>query len=432
LHSVLNCCAIFQESKEIVYPESNGNNAPPSGSITELVIKVKDSTTGSTKINLGIDESYKLEIAMDRHSVYLNAQTWVGMLRGLETFSQLVQPMGYDLVVTCVPITIDDAPRFPWRGLLLDTSRHFQPVWSIKRVLDAMSYNKLNVFHWHLIDAESFPLVLKSHPELAAKGAWNQDSIYTPSDVAEVIQYAFSRGIRVVPEADTPGHTYSWRHADPKMILNCAKLVTRAAYPGINSIALDMTYDNTYTILKDVYNEMASLFSDSYVHVGGDEVIAHCLDEFPRIKQWMQENLNGSTNYKDLLRYFRFRLSPMITEAKKKMIVWQEAFEEMEGQPNNPLLPSNTIVQVWKNENFTDAVRASLSSRFPTLVSSGWYLDQQIPSPDKTIRYLYEDTWKDFYAIEPLAGVDDVPGAAVLMLGGEVWYVGRGADQFFV
>lgn len=373
-------------------------------------------------MSLGIDESYKLEITNDRRSAYLTSQTWLGALRGLETFSQLVQTVNGELLVSCLPIVIEDAPRFAWRGLLLDTARHFHPLWSIKRVLDAMSYNKLNVFHWHLIDAEAFPLVLQSQPKLSEKGAWSAAETYSRSDVAEIIQYAFTRGIRVVPEVDTPGHTYSWRHADPNIILNCAQFVTRAAYPGINSIAMDMTNDNTYNILRDVYTEVAEIFSDSYLHVGGDEVIPKCLDEFPRVMAWIQTHLN-STSYLDLLRYFRVRLSASIAPTKKKMIVWEEAFEEMRGQKNNPLSPSNTLVQVWKNENYTDQVRLSVQSGFPTLVSSGWYLDQQVPSPERAMRYLFEDTWKDFYGVEPLEGLDDVPEAENLVIGGEVWYV---------
>jgi hexosaminidase len=117
-----------------------------------------------------------------------------------------------------------------------------------------------------------------------------------------------------------------------------------ATYPNINSVPFDMTQDSLYPVLRDVTMETASMFSDDYMHIGGDEVIFGCLDEVPAIKEWMAAHNMNTTDpkYSDLLRYFRYNVSSYVTEAKKNMVVWQEAFEQMYGQPNNPLLPSNT------------------------------------------------------------------------------------------
>lgn len=114
-----------------------------------------------------------------------------------------------------------DEPKLPHRGLLLDTSRHYLPLSDILLTLDAMSYNKLNVLHWHIVDDNSFPYQSTKYPDLSAKGAYHHSMIYTPNDVQKVVDYARLRGIRVMPEFDTPGHTRSWGLAYPDLLTEC-------------------------------------------------------------------------------------------------------------------------------------------------------------------------------------------------------------------
>lgn len=109
-----------------------------------------------------------------------------------------------------LPISIEDEPAFKYRGLMIDSSRHYLPVHLIYETIDALMYNKMNVLHWHIVDEDSFPLVLKSHPELAEYGAFSDEEVYTPEDVKEIVKYAMIRGVRVIPELDTPGHAASW------------------------------------------------------------------------------------------------------------------------------------------------------------------------------------------------------------------------------
>ena len=151
------------------------------------------------------EESYSLEI--DSTEIKIKTNTYVGFVRALESVSQLVSE---DNQIQGLPLYVQDSPDFSYRGLMLDTSRHFFSKKSILRTLDAMMYNKLNVLHWHITDDVSFPIELESYPELAAKGAYSSSETYSKQDVLDVIERATSNGIRVIPELDTPGHVNSW------------------------------------------------------------------------------------------------------------------------------------------------------------------------------------------------------------------------------
>lgn len=391
--------------------------------------------TVSTKVSTlayGVDESYNLQVTTSKAT--LQANTIFGALRGLETFAQLVTWNGTVMLVPYTPITVTDAPAWQWRGMLIDTSRHFQSVSNLEQIIDSMAYAKLNVFHWHLTDAESFPISLPSAPEFASKGAWNSKAVYTQKDVKHIINYAAYRGIRVIPEIDTPGHTYSFGKSHPEMITDCSNVISRSAgYPGINNVPLNLTNSDIYPLLDKIYGDVSSMFSDDYVHIGGDEVNPRCWDEFPAIKQWMGEHGMDNTTYLPLIRDFRLKLTPMLTSRNKKMVLWQEALEEMLPLgAQNPLSPSNTIVHVWKNAEYQDAIKTSLKHGYPTLLSAGWYLDQQIPKPNaytdddeefifaNATHYLDIDTWKDMYLIDPISTLGLNETERALFLGGEI------------
>lgn len=145
-----------------------------------------------------------------------------GVLRGLESFSQLLH-MADDATSLRLNLTsIEDAPRFAHRGLLLDTARHFMPLDTIRTLLDGMAYTKLNVFHWHIVDDQSFPYQSRQFPELSERAAYHPtQAVYTANDTAAVIEYARLRGIRVLVELDTPGHVRSWGVAHPELLTQC-------------------------------------------------------------------------------------------------------------------------------------------------------------------------------------------------------------------
>jgi Glycosyl hydrolase family 20, catalytic domain/beta-acetyl hexosaminidase like len=180
-------------------------------------------------LSLLTDESYSIEVLENSDAgweLHLKAASISGLIYAFESFSQLG---GYRVhqalllrVIDRCPFVIQDAPRFPHRGLMLDTSRHFIQPASIKKLFDGMVTCKLNVFHWHVVDAQSFPVLFHSVPELAHLGAYSKNEVYRRQDILDIVQYGLERGIRVIPEFDMPGHTHSWGLSHPELVL-CKK-----------------------------------------------------------------------------------------------------------------------------------------------------------------------------------------------------------------
>src|SRR5262249_183010 len=238
------------------------NLGPADGPATFVIA----CTNGGEKVQvLGEDESYRLEVTPTE--VHLDAATPLGVIHGLQTFLQLTQK-GPDGFYT-PSLVIEDAPRFPWRGILIDVSRHFMPVDAIKRNLDGMEAVKLNVLHWHLSDDQGFRVESKRFPKLQQMSSDGQ--YYTQEQIKDVIAYARDRGIRVVPELDVPGHTTSWFAAYPDLAGGPGPYEIWRRF-GVNDAAMDPSRDHTYHFLDDFIGEMSRLFPDEYLHIGGDEV----------------------------------------------------------------------------------------------------------------------------------------------------------------
>src|SRR5216117_352795 len=270
-----------------------------------LDMKVSDSSTGTLLIHadsrskevqeLGEEESYRLEITSS--GAKLNAPTTLGVMRGLQTFLQLVEatPAGF----AAPAVNIDDKPRFPWRGLMIDAGRHFMPLDVIKRNLDGMAAVKLNVFHWHLSENQGFRIESKKFPKLHEMGS--DGLFYTQAEVKEIIAYAADRGIRVIPEFDMPGHSTAWFVGYPELASGPGPYQIERNW-GIFDPAMDPTREETYKFLDKFIGEMAKLFPDRYFHIGGDEVNGKQWDANPKIQEFMRAN--GLKSNPDLQGYF--------------------------------------------------------------------------------------------------------------------------------
>ncbi len=304
---------------------------------------------------LGDDESYALDV--DTQHMALHARTEIGALRGMETLLQLVQPEGSGFVLPAVHI--EDAPRFPWRGLLLDPGRHFLPVDVVYRTLDGMASVKLNVLHWHLTEDQGFRIESKVFPKL--QGVGSDGLYYTQQQVKAVVAYAAARGIRVVPEFDMPGHSTSWMVGYPQLGSAPGPYEVQHTF-GIHDQAFSPINEGTYRFLDAFFGEMSTLFPDAYVHIGGDESNGKQWRANPAIRAFMKAH--GMTTTQELQAYFNKRIEKILEKHHKRMVGWDEIL--------NPALPPDVVVQVWHGNQFlADAARQGHQG----LYSQPYYLD---------------------------------------------------------
>jgi hexosaminidase len=307
---------------------------------------------------LGEDESYQLDITTS--GAKLTAPTPLGVLCGLQTFLQLVQPAPNGFAVPAVDIK--DQPRFPWRGLLIDVSRHFIPIDVLKRNLDGMAAVKMNVLHWHLSDDQGFRVESKIFPKLTGMGS--DGLFYTQDEIREFIAYAHDRGIRVLPEFDIPGHSRSWFLGYPELSSGSGPYTLEGG--GIDPI-MDPTQESTYKFLEKFIAEMAKLFPDAYFHIGGDEVDGKQWDANPKIQAFI--HAHGMKNNQDLQAYFNQRLQKILSKNHKIMVGWDEIL--------HPDLPKSIIVQSWRGQA---SLAAAAKQGYSGLLSFGYYLDLMWPA----------------------------------------------------
>src|SRR3984957_18001148 len=264
---------------------------------------------------LGEDESYVLEVSGT--GAKLSAPNPLGILHGLQTFLQLIEMTPTGSVAPAVHI--EDAPRFPWRGLMIDVSRHFIYMDTLKRNVDAMEAVKLNVLHLHLSDDQGFRLQSKEFPKLTQMGSDGQ--FYTDVEMRELIEYASERGIRVVPEFDMPGHSTAWFVGYPALSSGAGPYSIERRW-GIFDPAMDPTREDTYKFLDKFIGEMAAFFPDHYFHIGGDEVNGKEWDANPKIQEFKREHKLKSNE--ELQAYFTQRVEKLVRKHHKTMVGWDE------------------------------------------------------------------------------------------------------------
>ncbi|KAL0883446.1 hypothetical protein ABMA27_016825 [Loxostege sticticalis] len=328
-----------------------------------------------------------------------------GILRGLESWSQLFYFTDDFSEVRINATNIVDFPRFSHRGLLLDTGRHYISLHNILKTLDAMAMNKMNVFHWHIVDDQSFPYQSEKFPELSEKGAFHSSMVYTKEDIALVVGYARDRGIRVLPEFDVPGHTRSWGEAYPDVLTKCySKGQPTSLGP------MDPINSATYKLIADLIEEVQEWFPDKYFHVGGDEVQLDCWESNPELQKYMKENNMTSSQLHGL---FMRQVLPLLGD-KVEPIVWQEVFDE--GVP----LPENTLIHVWKYKWVAEMMKV-LKSGYKIIFSASWYLDFIKRGGD----------WEDYYKADPRQMVSSLHNDTLInnIVGGEACMWGEVVDD---
>ncbi len=302
------------------------------------------------------DESYTLTV--DASGVAISAATRFGAMRAMETLLQLIQNGAENSSIPFV--TIEDAPRFPWRGLLLDSARHFIPLNDIKRQIDGMAAAKLNVLHWHLTDDQGWRFATSRYPKLTQLAS--DGLFYTADQMREVVRYAAGRGIRVVPEIDMPGHASAIAVAYPEL-MSAPGPYSMERHWGVLKPVLDPTREATWAFVEAMVSELAAIFPDPYLHIGGDEVDDTQWKENAAIQRFIRDNKLADSHA--LQAWFNRRLETILEKHHRRMVGWDEIF--------HPDLPKSILIQSWQGQ---DALGQVAQSGYKGILSTGFYLDQ--------------------------------------------------------
>ncbi|KAI1311281.1 hypothetical protein EDD11_003527 [Mortierella claussenii] len=426
----------------------------------EAVVVEVENSPAEDALGLETDESYRLLIGVDEDpkapfqtdgkqcnqlstdaykdnvKAVIRAKSLYGALHGLETFAQLVTHSpdnDGNREITRTPILIHDRPLFPHRGLLIDSSRNFLSLAALYRTIDAMAMNKLNVFHWHVADSQSFPIELddqndsqerKGLPlsQLASKGAYGSDMVYSKEDIAKLVNYAASRGVRLIPEVDMPGHAWSWSRAFPE-ITTCLD-----GYPSYSrwsaeppSGQLNPILPKTYDVVQGVYDQVLPLFQDQYVHAGADEVNINCWNSTDSIVEYMKKNhiSTDKAGFDRILDTFVTKQHAMLRKSKKIPIVWEEPLLNH----NLPVLQHNkdTVIQVWTS---AANIKKTVEKGYKVIAGSAdyWYLDcgfgDWLGNWTMGVSWCnpYKG-WQRIYSFNPILGLSNTEAKNVL--GGE-------------
>jgi hexosaminidase len=320
----------------------------------QLLIRIDDVQSISNNIK-DWDESYRLNVTANK--IELTAKQLAGAQRGLETLLQLI---GTESAISLPLVSISDYPRFKWRGLLLDTSRHFFSVATIKRQIDAMAAAKYNIFHWHLTDDQGWRLESKKYPnlhKLASDGEY-----YTRRQIRDVVAYARERGIQVLPEIDMPGHASAIAVAYPELMSAPGPYAMEYRW-GVHKPTLNPANEDVYKFADAIIEEVAELFPFEYLHIGGDEVDPEHWNANQQIQAFMHEK--GLKDHYALHAYFNKRLQKILQKHNRKMIGWDEI--------QHKDLPKDIVIHSWRGP---DGVSDAVSHGFQAILSTGYYLDQ--------------------------------------------------------
>ncbi len=361
-------------------------NKPPEPEKATLVIHTGQASKEIQE--LGEDESYSLDVTPA--GAKLSAPNPLGVLRGLQTFLQLVDitPDGF----AAPAVTVRDQPRFPWRGLMIDVSRHFIPLDVLKRNLDGMEGVKLNVLHLHLSENQGFRIESKRFPKLQELGS--DGMYYTQEQMRDLIAYARDRGIRVVPEFDMPGHSTAWFVGYPDLASGPGPYEIERKW-GVFDPAMNPTDEKVYRFLDEFIGEMARLFPDHYFHIGGDEVNGKQWNANPQIQSFMKER--GIKSNEELQAYFSQRVQKIVTKHGKAVIGLDEVLV--------PGVPKDIVIQSWRGQ---ESLAKAAKEGYRGILSNGYYLDLGWSA-------------ERHYAVDPMSGpaADLTPDEKKSILGGE-------------
>ena len=350
------------------FPVSKKNNP-------QAAIEVHYKKKGD--LRLYEDESYQIDISSKR--IFIKANTDIGVIYAFETLLQLLDNDKDTYFFQ--NLSIKDKPVFTWRGLMIDVSRHFEPISVIKRNLDAMVVAKMNTFHWHLSDDQGFRIEIKKYPQLTEKAS--DGLFYTQEQIKDIVQYADDRGIRVIPEIDVPGHATALLTAIPE-IASIKKTYQLQRHAGVFDPTLDPTNPETYEVLDNIFKELSSLFPFEYIHIGGDENEGKQWDANPDIQSFMKQK--GIKSNHELQTYFNIKLQNILKKYRKKLMGWQEIMTDQ--------MPKSALIHVWFGRA-GESLKKTVKKSYYAVLSNGFYIDLLLPAATHYRTQLYPEGLTD-------------------------------------
>lgn len=327
---------------------------PTDGKQSKIQVVIKHKVDALPKPDS--DESYDLDVTPQGATITANSR--FGALHGMETLLQLLQNDGENTYLPLVKI--HDNPRFAWRGVLLDSARHFLPISTIKRQLDGMAAAKLNVLHWHLTDDQGWRFASEHYPKLQQLAS--DGEFYTVAEMKEVVAYGTALGIRVVPEIDMPGHASAIAVAYPELISAPGPYQMQREW-GVHEPTLDPSNEQVYQFADTIVGELTAIFPDPYLHIGGDEVKDTQWVNSTAIQAYMKKHNIADSHA--LQAAFNKRLQEILHKHHRQMVGWDEIF--------HPDLPHDIVIQSWQGP---DSLGASAQQGYQGILSTGFYLDQ--------------------------------------------------------
>jgi len=357
------------------------------------------------------DEGYSLDVSPRR--IVLSARSPRGLFYGAVTLWQLATAEhaaldGKAKVIGIAALEIEDAPRFRWRGVMLDVARHYMPPADIRRIIDWMSLHKLNTLHWHLTDDQGWRLEIKKYPRLTEIGAWRTPAgaagrdpqtgkpvryggFYTQDEVRELVRYAAERHVTIVPEIEMPGHAQAAIAAYPQLGTEPGVQLPVSPDWGIHTVLFNVE-EETFSFLEDVLTEVLDLFPGTYIHVGGDEAVKDRWEASPRVQERMREL--GVADEKKLQGYFVARIGKFLEARGRRLVGWDEILEGG--------VPQGATVMSWRGT--AGAIEAArLGHDVVSATDPVMYMDHlQSDSPDEPPGRPSLVTLADVYGFEPV------------------------------
>lgn len=345
--SLLPIARYFQKQVSLLAGFTLAVDNKDAGSVIHLLLTNGDPTAGA----------YSLKIVANE--ITISSSNRDGVFYGMISLLQMIKDQPRGETISLASLTIADTPRYQWRGLMLDESRHFFGMEKVKQILDWMAYYKLNKFHWHLTDAQGWRLEIKKYPKLTLIGGIGNysDSIadpqyYTQTQIKEIIAYAAERFITVIPEIDMPGHATAANKAYPQF--------SGGSVEGYPNFTFNPAIDSTYQFLGNIIKETSTLFPSKMIHLGGDEVAlgvkAWSLN--PSIAGFMQKN--NFADVGELERYFFKRVADTAINAGNKVLAWDEA--------TGTNLPADKTIIFWWRQNLPGQLHLAVQKGYQVVL----------------------------------------------------------------